>query len=287
MPITAEPLAAEGNYFPGSPSSSYAMTGTWAELVAAHAATPFAENTRLKCSDVGVNGSDWSVNSSSELFPIEPITLHTAIDSYARAPSGTINTGSSGNITFGTASPKTFSGGFYVYLPAIATTPAITDGYYWCVMSNTTTGTLYESKGGSAINFTVGAGYTGVTTRVDLASYTVKGGVPGLYRRISLRGIGMANNNANTKTMAPYLGSQLMLSQSFASLISTKITYDIFGAGASRQFATPSGAGSTADCSIYANLANDNVLTFSQFAAGTTATDWVMLIAFSVTLFPR
>jgi len=34
----------------GANSGSYAMTGTWVELVAAHAATPFADGTNLLCS---------------------------------------------------------------------------------------------------------------------------------------------------------------------------------------------------------------------------------------------
>ena len=46
-------------------------------------------------------------------------------------PTGTINTGSSGNITFGTAASRAYTEGLYVYLPSIATTPAITAGWYW------------------------------------------------------------------------------------------------------------------------------------------------------------
>ena len=175
--------------------------------------------------DVGTNGSLWT-NSGGVLVPVGPITLYTSTDSYSRAPTGTINTGSSGNITFGTAANRTYTEGLYVYLPSIATTPAITAGFYWCVMSSTTVGTLYASKGGAAINFTVGAGYTGVTSSVDLPAQTLKGGVMGGYRRLSISGILSVTNNANAKLHPSGLaGRRLVLRHFKAQLVAFQCQY--------------------------------------------------------------
>jgi hypothetical protein len=55
----------------GSPSALYAMQGTWAELVAAHALSAFAANTRLRCTsgagfDVISDGTDLFIESQQD-----------------------------------------------------------------------------------------------------------------------------------------------------------------------------------------------------------------------------
>ena len=47
------PINSSGEFDAGSPSALYAMSGTWAALTAAHAGTPFANNTRLRCTSGG------------------------------------------------------------------------------------------------------------------------------------------------------------------------------------------------------------------------------------------
>ena len=180
---------------------------TWTNLNANYASSAFA-GAMFYANDVGTNGSLWT-NSGGVLVPMAPITLYASTDAYAR-PTGTINTGSSGNITFGTAANRIYTEGLYVYLPSIATTPAITAGFYWCVMSSTTVGTLYASKGGAAINFTVGASYTGVTTAVDLPLQTLKGGLIGNYRKLNITGVLELTNNANSKSTIIKFGTKIL-----------------------------------------------------------------------------
>lgn len=260
---------------------------TWTNLNANYASSAFA-GAMFYANDVGTNGSLWT-NSGGVLVPVGPITLYTSTDSYSRAPTGTINTGSSGNITFGTAANRTYTEGLYVYLPSIATTPAITAGFYWCVMSSTTVGTLYASKGGAAINFTVGAGYTGVTSSVDLPAQTLKGGVMGSYRRLSISGILSVTNNANAKTTSIRFGGSAAGSATFASAASWPFSANIQNKTASLQHVQPAisgtGAGSTSVTTI--NTASDQTYNPYLSGGGSTATDWWIVDCWQAVLFPH
>lgn len=103
--------------------------------------------------------------------PLPPaLTLNTPLlIAQANVPSilpssGTINTGTSGQLALTTALDATYSDGAWVYLPAIATTPAITAGLYWVVFSSTTVGTIYSGgPSGFPLNITAGLAYTQTT----------------------------------------------------------------------------------------------------------------------------
>jgi len=258
----------------GANSGSYAMTDTWANLVAAHAATPFALNTRLRCSDVGVNGSDWSVNSSSALYPVSPVSYFSDVVARARAPSGTISTGSSGNITFGTAAPRAYTEGLWIYLPTIATTPAITAGWYWCVMSTTTLGTLSLTQGGAAINFSAGAGYTGVTTQVNHTGFTVLGAVLGTKRRLTVSGVITATANANVKTTFLYYGGHVAAGNTLTVAYAPyNITIANKNSSAVQVVTTGLFSAGTTPTYIAADTSSDFAV-YPYLTTGTTATDW-------------
>lgn len=260
---------------------------TWTNLNTNYASSAFA-GAMFYATDVGTNGSLWT-NSGGALLPVGPITLYTSTDSYARAPSGTISTGSSGNITFGTAANRAYTEGLYVYLPSIATTPAITAGWYWCVMSSTTVGTLYASKGGAAINFTVGAGYAGVTAAIDFPQQTLKGGVMGNYRRLNISGVADVTNNANAKTTGIKFGSTIYGGTGFTNAQSYPFVMDIRNKGSSIQHITPSFANGGAGSNLAAatvNTASDT--TFGPaMSTGTTATDWLIIDSWQAVLFPH
>ena len=260
---------------------------TWTNLNANYALSAFA-GAMFYATDVGINGSLWT-NSGGVLVPMAPITLYTSTDSYGRAPTGTINTGSSGNITFGTAANRAYTEGLYVYLPSIATTPAITAGFYWCVMSSTTVGTLYASKGGAAINFTVGASYTGVTTNVDLPLQTLKGGVMGSYRRLSVTGILSLTNNANAKTSIIRLGSTGAGVNSFANAGSYPFTCNFQNKGSAIQHSTPTMAGGGAGGSTSTQVINTAIdQTYGpSLKSPSTATDWWIVDCWQAVLFPQ
>jgi len=100
--------------------------------------------------------------------------------------SGTINTGASGNLTLTTALDTTYNDGAWVYLPAVASTPAITAGLYWVVFSSTTVGTIFTAGPASAaINFSAGLGYTQTTGAALLLTPV---GVPVLGGSMGLNG---------------------------------------------------------------------------------------------------
>ena len=260
---------------------------TYVNVTTNYATSAFA-GAMFYVTDVGGDGSMWT-NSAGSIVPVAPITLYTSIDSYGRAPTGTINTGSSGNITFGTAANRTYTEGLYVYLPSIATTPAITAGFYWCVMSSTTVGTLYASKGGAAINFTVGSGYTGVTSSVDLPAQTLKGGVMGGYRRLSISGILSVTNNANSKTTSIRFGGSAAGSATFQSAASWPFSANIQNKSASLQHVQPAisgtGAGSTLVTTV--NTASDQTYNPYLSGGGSTATDWWVVDCWQAVLFPQ
>ena len=261
---------------------------TYVNVTTNYATSAFA-GAMFYVTDVGGDGSMWT-NSAGSIVPVAPITLYTSIDSYGRAPTGTINTGSSGNITFGTAANRTYTEGLYVYLPSIATTPAITAGFYWCVMSSTTVGTLYASKDGAAINFTVGASYTGVTTAVDLPLQTLKGGVMGSYRRLSVTGILSLTNNANAKQTRIKFGGSGAGYNSFSSGSSFPFTCNFQNKGPSIQHTTPTmaGGGSGGSTSTLAiNTAIDQTYGPSLTSGGSTATDWWIVDCWQAVLFPH
>jgi len=268
----------------GGLSDQMVYVGTWASRPAA---SSVVSGSRAFVTDVGYNGSAWKSNGS-EWFPLAPIPYFTSIDSYGRAPSGTINTGSSGNITFGTAAPRTYSEGFYVYLPSIATTPAITAGFYWCVMSNTTTGTLYASNGGSAINFTGGASYTGVTTAVSTPSNTLKGGVLGNYRRLRMEGQASLTNNANTKNTGFTFGGNTFVGTGATSTAGVSFGLNVQAKGSSLQVQGPSTSATINGAPSYSSIDTTADQTFYlTLASGSTATDWWIVDWYSITLYPR
>lgn len=292
-----ESTGAAGTYIYDRIGGGPIVADTWANIVTNYVpdAAGFAKykDCRFRVTNVGVNGSDWQCNGT-ELFPVAPITLHTQTAAYGRAPSGTISTGSSGNITFGTAAPRAYTEGIFVYLPTIATTPAIAAGYHWCVMSDTTTGTLYATTWsggvptiGAAINFTVGASYTGVTTTVALPTNTLIGGVMGNYRQIQFRGQTSTTNNANSKTTGFSFGGSALVGSGGSSSAGLSLNFTVAARGSSAQIQPPTLVGGTG-AAVYSaiNTANDQQYGLN-LSSGSAATDWWIVNAFSAMLLPR
>lgn len=257
----------------GPQSGSYVAVDSWANLQA-YVSASYA-GCKLRCNDVGINGSDWRVNDAGTSLVIDsPITMYREENARARAPSGTIGTGASGNITFGTAAPRAYTEGLYVYLPSIATTPAITAGWYWCVMSTTTLGTLYASKGGAAINFSAGASYTGVTTQLNHPGLTVKGGLLSTNRQINVNGIITATANANTKTTFLNFGGSNAAANNL-TIAYTPYNTSISNKGVTNAQVVTSGLFSASTTTTY--LAIDTTADFAvnlYLTNGSTATDW-------------
>lgn len=198
------------------------------------------------------------------------------------APTGTIGTGSSGNITLGSALHRIFTEGIWLYLPTIATTPAITAGMYWVVMSSTTVGTVYTSGSGSAaINFTVGSAYTGVTaTNVALGTVTIPANT--LTAGVVIQSIPqfVFKNSAGVKTMSANFGSSQYWSTSPTANASAQTLVVLRGISTAKQSGTAASSNGTGNTTAVPLILTedstvDKAITFYGNLA--TATDWIVL----------
>jgi len=120
--------------------------------------------------------------------------------------------GANGALTLTTGLYTTYSGGIWLHFPAGAVYSGSAAGFYWTVMSNTTTGTVYNSTftpGTSAFCSTgtttavVDAGpgaYTSSTSEIDMAYFTIPANTMGPNGWAELSNIHVNNNSGNNKT---------------------------------------------------------------------------------------
>ena len=153
---------------------------------------------------VGLNGPGGTVASSNIPFILKQGAVPSGI-----APTGSV--AANGALTLGTALPTTYSGGICLYFPAGAVYAGSVAGNYWCVMSSTTLGTVYDVKLGAGWPYVVpvasrtpivdaGPGaYTGATTEITLATVTVPGGLMGANGSLRIDHSDRNNNSAGTK----------------------------------------------------------------------------------------
>lgn len=133
------------------------------------------------------------------------------LDPVALIPSGTISSGTSGQCSLGSnALDRAYPTGAWGIFPAVATTPALPAGtpvWFTCTASNTLT--LYQSKGGAAINFSGSpVAFTGVTTYQPLySSPSVPGSMWGNSGGFECKYNMAVTNSANAKTASWTLGS--------------------------------------------------------------------------------
>lgn len=203
-------------------------------------------------------------------------------DSVARgvAPSGTIGTGSSGNLTLGTALPRVYSEGIWLYLPAIATTPSIAAGMYYVVMSSSTVGTIYSNGPGSAaLSISSGASFTGSTGAVSVRSVTVPAGCMGINGQIRASAVLSHANSAGAKNIRLKFGGSVLIATSPSTTLSTSLIGRIANKGAANvqigQGSWLSGsAGSVVTSASVDTTADVTLLLELQLA---TATDYVVI----------
>jgi len=174
------------------------------------------------------------------------------------APSGTVAASATlGNVTLGTALDAVYGPtnnncpGIWLYLPATAlAAPYNVAGWYWCVMSSTTVGTVYgvsplnggvsqnaisSTQLGSANPFSPGsqvgysycwapptvvstqiatgsgAGYTGVTTAVPGPVFQLQGSTVTATGSLSFSAAVSATNSAGAKTVRAVVASNALL----------------------------------------------------------------------------
>jgi len=115
-----------------------------------------------------------------------------------------------GAITIGTALPVVYSSGIWLALPAAAAYADSPAGTYWCVMSSTTVGVIYNNllvgvpyvptAPTAIVSARAATNYTGVTTAVALATVTVPGGLVGANGSLQIKFAGSQNSAAGAKT---------------------------------------------------------------------------------------
>ena len=268
----------------------YAMTGTLSAITAALPPASTPVDTVASCTDLSPtmhiplinNGTDWVLRSGSSV--IQKSSLARGV-----APSGTISTGSSGNITLGTALTRVYDAGCYLYLPDIATTPAITAGLYWCVMSSTTVGTVYASKGGAAINFSVGSAFTGATTEVTLATISLPAYAFGLDGGLNVTYGSAYNNGAGGKTTRLRLDGSTAINVSGTTSLSQQNQFRIVNCGSysKQKYFSGGGFAYANSAAAFGTATVDTTAAFSFTITGqhgTNATDTYMLEYYEVEL---
>jgi hypothetical protein len=166
-----------------------------------------------------------------------------------KLPSSTIGTGTSGHLTLGTALPAIYSRA-WCSLPAVASTPAITAGMYYCEFSSTTVGTIYTAGPGSAaFNFSAGAALT-ATTATDVNLFVprrftgtaaslalgaiIPGGLLGPDGAVHMRFSTAPTNNANAKTIKSKFGAATFHQQSLTTA-GSRGSADIVNTGSDAQ----------------------------------------------------
>lgn len=146
---------------------------------------------------IGLVGPDGVVRSV-------PYTLLQGGVPIGIAPTGTM--GANGAVTLGTALNTTYSGGVWLYYAAGAVYAGSAAGFYWCVMSSTTVGTVYNNiyvPGTSSFGIPasptaiVAAGpgaFTGVTSSITAISANVLGNSLGVTGSLEANFLGNRNS---------------------------------------------------------------------------------------------
>ena len=134
------------------------------------------------------------------------------------APSGSV--GANGALTLGTALGATYAAGIYLNFPAGAVYAGSVAGSYWCVMSSTTVGTVYNNTRGllsvypSTLVPIVDAGpgaFTGAgTTSKNLLTAAVPANALGPNGQLRINWEFSYNTTAGTKNIALIFGGTSM-----------------------------------------------------------------------------
>jgi hypothetical protein len=197
----------------------------WASLPAANSV---AAGTVYQVTDVGVGGSFWA-SDGTNWNPMTDILLARITVPTGIASSATISTGSSGHLTVSEAFKTTYSNGVWLYFGAVSSTPALAAGLYYCVMSSTTVGTIYQSgPGSSAYNFSSGASYGGdgsANPTYTALSTTLPANVLGTNRGVDIECAWAQNLSAGSALIGAKLGSSSNFFLASDNYTSTWINY--------------------------------------------------------------
>lgn len=151
------------------------------------------------------------------------------------APTGSVAT--NGALTLGTALNQIYTGGIYLFLPSGAAFAGSAAGFYWCVMTSTTVGTIFNNVLGNGIPSVpatatpiVAAGpgaYTGSTSAqtVTIPLNPNVLGAAGYARILAMFG---TNNTANNKTTTIAVGGTNVFTLTQASQVGVTALTHVF-----------------------------------------------------------
>lgn len=145
--------------------------------------------------------------------------------SFGNAPTGVVAT--NGALTVGTALPRAYTRGVWLFFPAGAVLSGSPAGFYWCVMTTTLLGQIFNGTGyiaastaglGSVGNMkapvaptsVVGAGpgaYVGVTVAIFTPGARISASTIGANGNIATKLVTRGNNSAGAKTVQILLGN--------------------------------------------------------------------------------
>lgn len=221
--------------------------------------------------------------------------------------SGTV--GVNGALSGLTAFDQIYSNGVWLYFPAGACYAGSVAAFYWVVMSSTTAGTIYNNTHTPGTNSSdipasptaiaaAGPGaYTGVTTEVTAAQWTIPGntlGINGVHRTTA---IFSANNNTNTKVYSSKLANSVL---GLSNVVTTNRFVGVINSFRNRgrvnsqivpPFSNDIGSGTSlanaaATASIDTSIDQNYSLTLQHNGAVTPALDWIMLETYFAEVIP-
>lgn len=223
------------------------------------------------------------------------------------APNATIATNGTLTIPGGSALPTTYSGGIWLRFPANAVVGDSTGGLYWCVMSSTTSGTVYAGKINTATEFvpyigsTAGGAVTGSNSAypqdtaadVTLANITLPAGAMGTQGMLAVREIFvLGNNSASSKwpkvkvastTIMNGLGGSAMTTNTAGRGVAFFRNCGNAALNMSNQYLSFGQSNSTAWSTIDTSASVTLTLT-GQLA--TVATDFLIISGFTIEVMP-
>lgn len=233
------------------------------------------------------------------ILPLVAAQLNTAV---GIAPTGTIT--GAGVLTLGTAldviyGPTGVAPGVWLYFPATGSMPA---GFYWCVMTSTTVGTVYGNGaanapwsgqglppvGSSAFGASGGGAYTGATTAQVAPVFAILAGMIGPNGQVRITAAASNNGTAGAKTLS-LLASAAAAMTSPATLSTQAPTTttaqrqqgaiaNLGNAAFQGAIQTPSGFGTAtvAQQNLQVNTVTSNLYVSPQLTTA-VATDWIIL----------
>jgi hypothetical protein len=213
---------------------------------------------------------------------------------FVKAPTGTM--ANNGAVTFGTALPRTYSNGAWIWYAAGAVAAGVpaTASWLWTVMSSTTVGTVFNSTYssgtptiGTATPFvTVGPGaFAGDTSEVTAITISQPAGAMGLNGLLEWLLNFSTVSNANAKTVKFKFGGTTYTSETVASLVGSSFLGFVQNTGvASAQIGGPAattshaGVGNNSGANVTSAIDTmGGAVSLTVTITATTATDYVVL----------